>query len=113
MVLDWLNVLNREAVSEKLVRAGTLSLTWKPTQVRNGVCENRPTLCSLSLAAGTLISQGVYSGELYVNISGNMQRYHTEGYVFLQQIVAGEVCCHHFETIKKSMGIYCLIKLLF
>lgn len=31
-------VLNRQAVSDRYARTGTLSLTWKPAQVKNGVC---------------------------------------------------------------------------
>jgi hypothetical protein len=31
-------VLNRQAVSDRYARTGILSLTWKPGQVKNGVC---------------------------------------------------------------------------
>ena len=46
-------VLNRQAVSDRYTRTGTLSLAWKPAQVKNClcVCVRIDQLCSLSLAA--------------------------------------------------------------
>jgi hypothetical protein len=32
------HILSRQAVSDRYVRTRTLSLTWKPAQVKNGVC---------------------------------------------------------------------------